>query len=112
MTRSTHHTDLKDGAVEDSTHSLCILPPLGVRGAGLWCSSSRQGAERCCEFRHKGCHAVLHISFWGGKVVTLVPGQCSTQAAHLVIYTHVQQRRIDPMLWNCLNILFYGNFTV
>lgn len=80
---------LKDGAVYDGAHCLCVPSPLGVCGAGVRWSTSRQSTMLCCEFPCKGGHTVLHVSFWGGKVIMLVPGQCSTQAAHLQysIYT-------------------------
>lgn len=64
---------LKDGAVDDGAHRLCVLSPLGVGGAGVGRGSLRKSTAGPGKLPGKGGHAVLHVSLWGGEVIVLVP---------------------------------------
>lgn len=90
MRKTSCHPHLEDGAVYDSTHCLCVASSLGVCGAGVRRSPSGQTAALCREFFYKRRNTVLHVSLWGGKVIVLAPGQCSTEATHLenTVHTH------------------------
>lgn len=59
--------------MDDGARRLCVLPPLGVGGAGVGRSSLRQSTVGPGELPGKGGHAVLHVSLWGGEVIVLVP---------------------------------------
>lgn len=104
---NTRHANyLKDGAVYDGTHCPRVLPPLGVCGAGLRWSSTRQSTVLRRKFPRKGGDAALHIPRWGGKVIVLVPGQCSTKATHLKYSIYRFQTRIAVLGRAGVSVIF------